>query len=69
MSLVARLKKAIELGPPGWAWAGALTTSVMVQEFRGELSTQFATYAGGLVTAWLGYRWVRRINGKKSGHV
>lgn len=50
-------------GPPGWFWAGALTTAVLVQEFRGELSTQFAAYAGGLVTTWLGYRWARRNGG------
>lgn len=66
MSIRDRIRRAIENGPPGWMWAGALTTSVMIQEFRGELSMQFAMYAGGLITAWLGYRGWKNRNGKEA---
>lgn len=45
-------------GFPGWFWAGVITTTAVVQEYRGELSTQFVSYAITALTVWLSYRWV-----------
>lgn len=57
------LTRFLQNGFPGWLWAAAITSVLIFQELRGELSAAFASYAGAALTVWLGYRWVK--NGQR----
>ncbi len=61
----------IKEGPPGWFWAGLITTTILASWWLAVFGVgksidlwtvsgaQFLTYGGALVTAWLAYKGVK----------